>query len=333
MTKPRTKLVVVLAAVAVGLVVGLSTAGRAAAQPGANRAQSEGAPSGTIHVESVLVTLDAQAEVPAREAGVLTTMGVREGDLVEEDQVLAVIDDAEAQLDKRRAQIELDIARLKSENDIIVRFAKAAAEVAKADYRRTLESREKFPKAVSDSELDHDRLTAEKAVLEIEQAEHEFQTEGMTAQLKENEYAKAVRGVERRKITSPISGVVVQVNRRRGEWVEPGNPVFRILRIDRLRAEGFLKAEQASRKLAGRRVVLKVDLPNQPGAEFEGRLVFVSPEIDPVGGQLRFWAEIENRDIELSPGMQGSLTIHDAPARLAERETKAASTSQPDDTP
>ena len=41
-----------------------------------------------------------------------------------------------------------------------------------------------------------------------------------------------------------IAGVVVEIKRRKGEWVEPGETVIRILRIDSLRAEGFVDASQ-----------------------------------------------------------------------------------------
>ena len=277
------------------------------------------ASEGGLVVPSVLVTLAEQRSVPARESGVLATVAVEEGHVVEEDQLLARIDDAEAQLDKRRAEIELQIARRKSENNIKVRAARGAAAVAQSEYKRTLDARRRYPDSVTNSDLDRDRLTAERAELEVEQAEHDFDVEELTAQLKENELAVSVRSVERRQILSPISGVVVEVNRRRGEWVEPGEEVFRVLRIDRLRAEGFLSADQVRGDLVGSRAVLRVNLPGQPNAEFEGKVTFVSPELDPLNNQVRFWAEIENRDRLLRPGLQAALII-DAPTATAARD-------------
>ena len=67
----------------------------------------------------------------------------------------------------------------------------------------------------------------------------------------------------------------------------------------------------------GRRAVLAVDLPGKPGTEFDGEVVFVSPEVNPVNGQVRVWAEVVNRDNRLRPGLQGTLTIHVEPARGA----------------
>jgi macrolide-specific efflux system membrane fusion protein len=109
-----------------------------------------------------------------------------------------------------------------------------------------------------------------------------------------------------------LAGVVVQIKRHRGEWVEPGVAVIRILRVDRLRAEGFLDARHASPTLAGRSVTLAVNLAGQTPSKFPGKLVFISPEVNPVNGQVRVWAEIENPQLLLKPGLQGSLIIDGA---------------------
>jgi macrolide-specific efflux system membrane fusion protein len=270
----------------------------------------EAEPRGTIEVDSVLVTLIEQVAVPAREGGVIKRIEVREGDLVDEDAFLARIDDDEALLTAERARIEVEIARKQAENDIKVRFAKKSAEVAAAELKRSREAVERYSKSVSDTEIDRLRLSAERAVLEIEQSQHDLDTNKLLTALKESEHRLAVHNVERRKILSPIAGVVVEINRHRGEWVEAGETVMRILRVDRLRAEGFVDSKVVSSDLAGRLVTLHVDLPGKPKSEFQGKLVFVSPEVNPVNGQVRVWAEIENRGLLLRPGLQGSLSIH-----------------------
>ena len=51
-----------------------------------------------------------------------------------------------------------------------------------------------------------------------------------------------------------------------------------------------------------------------PRSTIAGKIVFVSPEIDPVNGQVRVWAEIDNTDFKLRPGLHGSMVIADAAA-------------------
>jgi multidrug efflux pump subunit AcrA (membrane-fusion protein) len=103
--------------------------------------------------------------------------------------------------------------------------------------------------------------------------------------------------------------VIVSVAKHRGEWVKPGDTVARILRLDRLKAEGFLKVEHLTRDLNGCPVKLVVDLPGAPGREFAGKVTFLHPEIDPVNAQIRVWAEILNEDLRLRPGMRAKMIL------------------------
>jgi macrolide-specific efflux system membrane fusion protein len=262
-----------------------------------------------IHVDSVVVTLIEQVEVPARDAGALAAVEVQEGQQVREGQLLARLEDTEAKLARNKAQFEYDIAKKQAASDIKARYAKTALEVATTEERRGLESVGKFSKSVSQSELDQLRLAKEKAALELEQAGEDQEIARLTARQKENEVQSASYNVERRQIVSPIAGVVVQVKRHKGEWVQLGETIIRVVRMDRLRAEAFLNARDVSGDLAGRPVSLVVDIPGAPKTEFTGKITFISPEVNPVNGQFRVWAEIENRDQLLRPGLQGSMTI------------------------
>lgn len=286
-----------------------------------SRDKSQSAGSGDkLVVESALVTVIEQVEVPARVEGVLAELNAREGQLVSAGDGLARIEDVEPALTLRRATFELDIARKQARTDIKIRVAKKAAELADIELRRAKESIEKYKKSVSETELDRLRLSSEKALLDIDQTLHDQQVAELTSQLKETERQLAEAAVERRRIPAPLSGVVVQVNKHRGEWVEPGQTVLRMLRVDRLRVEGLVNVNRLTGDPNGRRATLTVDLPGHPASVFEGGIVFVSPEVNPVDGQVRIWAEVENRDLVLRPGLQGVLTIHPEPARTAKRE-------------
>ncbi|MFC1597471.1 efflux RND transporter periplasmic adaptor subunit [Planctomycetota bacterium] len=266
-------------------------------------------PGDRIEIPSALVKLVEQVDVPAREAGLLAAVNVVEGRMVEEGELLAQIVDTEARIAEATAKGELEIARKNSENDVNTRFAKKSVEVAKAELARSMESIEQYPKSISDSEMDRLRLLVERASLEVEQANREFEIAGFTRQIRESQHEAAGEKVQRHRITAPLGGVVVQVSRHRGEWVEPGDMVMRILRLDRLRAEGFLSVRYLRHDLQDWQVKLTVDLPGDPGAEFPGKVVFLSPEIDPVNSQISIWVEIENKDLRLRPGMRAKMTI------------------------
>jgi macrolide-specific efflux system membrane fusion protein len=295
----------------------------AAAAPG-NTAPGKAAqvkqPSDKLILESALVTVIEEVEIPAKVEGVLAAVEAREGRMVDAGAVLARIEDAEARLAHERASIEFKIADKQAKNSLKVRIARKAAEFARTELKRAQDAFDKIKATVSETEIDRLRLAAEKAELDIEQAIHEQESALLTSQLKETEMQLTQQAVDRRTIKSPIAGMVVQVNSQSGEWVPAGKTVVRVLRVDWLRVEGFVHARYLTGDLVGRRVTLAVDLPGTAGASFEGAVVFVSPEADPVNKTVRVWAEVDNNKLLLRPGLSGNLTIYPESAATARRE-------------
>ena len=263
----------------------------------------------TIEISGAVVKLVEDVAVPATEAGLLAKINIKEGQFVEEGAILAQVLDTDVRLSVERAKLETDIAVRNLSNDVDIRFAKKSTEVAKAELARSLETNVKYPKTVSNTELDRQRLLVEKSELEIKQAEHDHEIAGLTSEIKGNEHRTALEQLSRRTITAPLKGMVVEVHRRRGEWVQPGETVARLVRMDRLRAEGFLAARHARLDLVGSKVKLVVAGSEGREQEFAGEIVFVSPEIDPLNSQVRVWAEVENTDLKLRPGMQATILV------------------------
>ena len=274
--------------------------------PATNAAEPRTKP---LSVESVVLRLFEEAEVPAQEGGLVTQLAVREGQRVKQGDLLAQIDDEVARLAAEAAKAQYDIAQAKATNDVRLRFAKKALEVSQAELRRSTESIERFARSVSQSQLDVERLTVQKNQLESEQAGHEQEIAVLELKAQENALSAARAQVARRRIAAPFDGVVVQMYVRKGEWVEPGQRALRVVNVDRLKAEGFLPAGKASADLSGKSVVLQVE-GGPVEQTFGGTVLFVSPEVDPITGQVRVWAEIDNREGQLRPGQPARMEIH-----------------------
>lgn len=266
-----------------------------------------------IRIESAQLTLIEQADISASEAGLVSQITVKEGQTIEEGAPLARLDDREARLMRLRAETEVAVARAQSDNDIKVRFARLSAAVAEAELRRAQESNEKFPKSVSQTEIDRLKLLADKSVLEIEQAEIDWQQAKLALQVKQQDLERAALALERRTIVSPFPGMVVQWKRHPGEWVEPGTPVMRLVRLNRLRAEAFVASQAIPAHRVGQPATLIVEQEGKLPTKYSGRLAFVSPEVDPVNGQVRIWAEIDNSNLSLRPGQTATLVISGTP--------------------
>ncbi len=286
-----------------------TTIGLAADQKDVAAASAAGqSPTSALEVQSVVLRLLEEAEVPAQEAGVVTSVAVREGQRVKQGDLLAQIDDQVARLAADAAKSKYEIARAKASNDIRIRYARKASEVSEAELRRSTESIEHFAKSVSQSQLDVEQLTVQKNRLEAEQATQEQAIAVLEMKQQESELNAALAQISRRRVVAPFDGVIVQIYARKGEWVEPGQKAMRIVNVDRLKAEGFIRAEDATDHVAGRTISLMVG-PGGPRNSFTGKIVFVSPEVDPITGQVRIWAEIDNRDGRLRPGQPAQMVV------------------------
>ncbi|MEK6236064.1 MAG: efflux RND transporter periplasmic adaptor subunit [Planctomycetales bacterium] len=262
-------------------------------------------------VDHCLITVLQEVEVPAHEAGVIDHMEAKEGMHVKAGQELAQLKLNQAKLEKLLADVELRSARRQAENDVNIRFAKASWEVSEAEFIQGQEANRKAANTVPPSEMRRRKLAADRAKLQIEQSRFEKDTAVATADAKQVQADVAQFRMDQRTIRSPLQGVVVELRKEAGEWVNPGDSVLRIVRLDRLRVEGFLDAAQHSpAEVDSRLVTVYVDLPGGKTEEFPGKISYVSPEVDPVSRYFRVWAEIANRGLLLRPGMPARMVIH-----------------------
>jgi multidrug resistance efflux pump len=260
-----------------------------------------------------LVSLIEDVQVPAREAGALTSVAVVEGEYVNQGQLLAQIDDRQPRLDKLAAELERDAALAKAQDDIEVRYAEAAFAVATAELDRALAINSKNAGGVTQQEIQKLRLAKHRDELQIERSKLEMRVAKMNADVHQAGVKSTDDAIARRQITSPLPGVVVTLFHEKGEWVAAGEPVLQIVRIDRLRVEGFLSAtEIGPEEVTGRPVTVDVQLAGGRTTRFAGKVVFISPLVQ-AGDKYRVRAEVENRTEHssplLRPGMTATMTI------------------------
>jgi macrolide-specific efflux system membrane fusion protein len=279
-------------------------------------AAAEESPGGDPVLERCLVSLIEEAKVPAREGGVLVELRVREGDVVEKGVLIAKIDDSQPQMERRKAQAEHEQAVAKAQSDVDVRYSIAAELVAEAEHKKALESHAKVPGSVTEVERDRLMLSEKKGELQIEQAQLERRLAALAAQSKEVEVLAAENAIDRRLIKSPLDGVVVQLFPHEGEWMQPGDPLARVVRADKLRVEGYVDAARLNpEEVSGRLVTVEVTLAGGRRESFKGKIVFTSPLVES-GGDYRVFAEVENRQDTgsqlwlLRPGQTATMTIH-----------------------
>jgi len=256
-----------------------------------------------VEVENALLKTIESTSVAAAVAGRIEEFKVREGDRVEIGQTLGRIRDAAVGLQLERAKIAMAMARKKQRSDIDLRLAQRKAEVANNELERAEIANTKIENTYPPKEIDRLRLVAASCALEIERAQYDREVGELEVMLAENDYRQAEELMDRHQIRSPAIGVVVSVNRRVGEWVEPGTELLQIVRIDRLRIEGFVNAAAADQGLVGQSAQVTVKKGSEE-QQVPGTVVFVSPDANPVNGQIRVYLEIDNIDGGFRPGMR-----------------------------
>ncbi len=262
-----------------------------------------------IQVENALLNIVETINIPAGSDGILEQLAVKEGSVVQAGDLIAEIDHRRVELDLKEAQAQLEISQRRAENDVDIRYVQKSFEVSKAELDRALYANSVVQGSVSASEIDRLQLVVEKNRLEIEQARHNFEIARLTQQTDTLKVQQQQLALTQHSIQAPISGMVVALNFRAGEWVRVSDAVARIVRMDRLRVEDFVPAEIGIDGLENRPVTFHTSLPQLKDIAFHGRVVFVHPEVNPVKSQMRIWAEIENTGLRLRPGLQGTLTI------------------------
>lgn len=262
----------------------------------------------SLRVERAQITLAQQVEVPALEVGIIGRLNVKEGDIIEDGQLLGSLDEADAKLSLIRAEIEASITAETAKNDVSVRAARNGNETAKAELARALEAIEKYKKSVSQTEIDRLKLAVEQSQLSIEQAQVTLRTTQLQADLKNSELAIARRKLERQEIRSRVTGRVLEINKHVGEWVEPGKTVLKIARLDRLRCKGFVDPAVLTLDPTGNAVLVKVSVGKNKTLSLPGKLVFVASDVS-LNNDIEIWAEFENRDRQVRPGMPAEMEI------------------------
>ena len=263
----------------------------------------------SVYRAQCLVTYSEQVRVSVREQGILTEMFAYDGMAVDEGTLLAKVDDQQSILQRDQYAYDLSIAQEQSENDINIRYSKAAWKVAQSELDSALLANQKVAGSIPQAEVKRLTLTADRARLEIEQSMRDQKIAKMSTAAKSHQLAIADSQIERRQLRSPIKGIVVEKMRAKGEWVKPGDEVLRIVRMDKLHVECFLDSAKIGPEVTGKPVRVSVSLAGNRLETVSGKIVFCSPEISKHDGKFLVRAEIDNTNFKLRPGAKGVIEI------------------------
>lgn len=236
-----------------------------------------------------------QIELAAGESGVLGKVAVQEGSRVSVGQTLA-------QLDTSVLEQTLEIARLRSRSVGGLKAAEAELELQSKYLGQLRTLREKGH--ATQRELDRAETDLKVAQARVVMAQEEIVLQQLECQRIEAQ-------IERRRIRSPIDGLVSDVLRETGES-SLGNDlhVVTVVQLDRLKIKFSVEAWQAS--------LLQVDqtVPLQIGTQSDqvaGIVEMVSPVMDAKSATIEVTVRVENSDEKIPSGVRCWLVLSGAP--------------------
>ena len=179
-----------------------------------------------------------EIEVPAPVTGQLETVHVSENALVAEETVLAQVNDQQARTAKALAEARLHAAQLEADDESAILEAEAALELASKEFLRAEQLRQQD--AVSVFELEQAELQKRQAELRLQNRRKQKQLAMKKLEVTELELQETEQEIQRYQVVSKTMANVQAIYRREGEWVKAGDPVMRLVRMDRLRVEAQL---------------------------------------------------------------------------------------------
>jgi multidrug efflux pump subunit AcrA (membrane-fusion protein) len=266
-----------------------------------------------VNVPHCVVALAEQADLPPLEAGVIKEVAVKDGDKVEEKQLLLQLDDSKAQAELNVAQAKQEAAETKFKAaDINVEYAKAAKDVAVAEYETNLKANTKVPGSVPAVQLNTLLLKCTETRLAIVKADSDKKVAEEEANVARAEVAAAKVMVDRHKVLSPIAGEVVEIRAHKGEAVQPAQPAILVVKLDSVWVQGRVPAAEVARAAIGKNVTVDVTITRREKRSFPGQVIFVNPLTD-TGDTYVVRAKVTNQQSNgywlLSPGMQAEMSV------------------------
>lgn len=265
-----------------------------------------------LDLKNCTISIIDDIMLPAQESGVISSLSVKEGDAIKAGTVVGKIDDDIFQQILQQAKLRYELASDAAEDSLAIEAAEKKYKIATIEARKTSDLADKGSKSESDRLMAI--YTMEIAALERDKAIREQQKAGLEKRLEESRYLEAEKHVESHVLQSGFDASVIKIMKKPQEYVQKGEAVMRIARMDRLWAQGAIEITDLNpEEVRGKRVTVTVQRAHDKTAKFDGVITNVGLERQ---GLTRYMvkAEVQNRSIdghwELQPLSGAVMRIH-----------------------
>ena len=235
----------------------------------------------------------SEVDIVASETGVITSIEVSEGDRVQQGDIL----------------VELDNAVLNASLSIADARKNSLAEVKAAETEFVAQRKrfEQFKKLYAEQVVSADEL--ERAESEFIITESRFKSAQNQHKIYQHEHERIVEQIERRRIKSPINGIVTMLNRDEGELVAMSHgPFIKVVDVSKLRFVSHIPYQQVASLNVGNTLFIELEGNTEPHS---ASIKFISPVVDPASATVKVELVIDNESGLIQSGVPAKIVFSD----------------------
>ena len=273
---------------------------------------------------------EAKVDVFSKVSGILEAIEVEQGDVVKDDQVVALVEREEREAKLQESRAALDVLRARwsqmetgarpeeiAQAEDLVRQTEARWKNSLDNYKRlkTLKERD----FISQQRLDEAMLQVTLSEAEYNSAKEKMtlmrkgarqeDRDALLAQIRQAEAALklAVINLKNATIRAPISGIISKRFLDRGAFVTATAPLIRIVAMDIVKVVVHVVERELAQLRPGSNAEIRVD--TYPDELFRGSVVRISPTVDPESRTADVEIQVDNRNHRLKPGMFARVSL------------------------
>lgn len=227
----------------------------------------------------------ATSELSSPIAGVIKDVYVDRGDFVKAGQVVA-------KLESGVEQATVKMAKAKADMLTEIKSKRATYNLNERIQKRTDELYAK--KMIPSIEQDKAQTAAAVAEMDLMEAKE-------NQKLAKLDLERAIKLLDRRSLKSPINGVVVEVYKSPGEYVEQ-QPVLKLAQIDPLNVDVILPLAMINKIKKGMQAEV---MPEKPvGGSYTAKVTIVDRVVDASSGTFGIRLEMPNPGLKIPAGLR-----------------------------
>lgn len=217
--------------------------------------------------------------VSSEAAGKLLTMAVKQGELLEAGQLIALIDTTELILKRQQTLAQLSASETKKQN------VTAQINVLKEQRKNMITTQERISRMLTDqaaTQQQMDDINGQVNVLDRQIASTNTQYQLIASEMEviRRQTDLLDEQLSRCRIVSPIKGTVLETYLETGELATPGKPLLKMADLSKLELKAYVSGAQLPQIQIGKEVKVLIDSSSEEMQPFTGRISWIASEAE-----------------------------------------------------